>query len=190
MRAALSVFMLMVSSAVVSAQPGATSLVRTVTLSATKQSSLSVNVVSGATQTLATFADNAITQFPTPVRITAAWSVGPSTNSVRLVAYFASATQALANGTNYLASSRVQGRVLTTPTTTWQPTNWRAFTQNGNAGVGVNGATLRLMLQTINASNRQSSRTMDLDLRMNLVGQPVTTAGTYSGTITLRAFTT
>ncbi len=190
MRRVLSALMTFACSVAASAQPGVTSAVRTVTMSATKQTSLSVNVISGATQSLATFADNAITQFPTPVRITAAWAVGPSTNSVRLVAYFTNAAQALANGTNYLVSSRVQGRVLTTPTTTWQPTNWRAFTQNGSAGVGVNGATLRIMLQTINAANRQSSRTMDLDLRLNLVGQPATTAGTYAGTITLRAFTT
>lgn len=190
MRAVFLFLCVALISGAASAQSGVASTVRTVTLSATKQSSLSVNVISGATQTLATFADNAITQFPTPVRITAAWSVGPSTNSVRLVAYFANAAQALANGTNYLASSRVQGRMLTTPTTPWQPTNWRAFTQNGNGGVGVNGATLRLMRQTINNSNRQSSRTMDLDLRLNLAGQPATTAGTYSGTITLRAFTT
>ena len=171
-------------------QPGVTSLVRTVTMSATKASALSVSVVSGATQNLTPLTDNAINTFSTPVRIVTSWTLSPGTSSVRLLAYFSNAAQALANGTNYIAANRVQGRVQTTPVTAWQPTNWRALTQNGFGGVGVNGATLRLMNLPITPANRSSSRTMDLNLRINLTGQPPATAGTYTGTITLRAVTT
>jgi hypothetical protein len=172
------------------AQSGVTSLVRTVSLSATKTSALSVAVVSGATQSLTPLVDNAINAFAVPVRVSASWSLAPGTASVRMLAYFSNAAQALANGTAYITSARVEGRSLTTPVTAWQPTTWRAFTQNSNRGVGVNGATLRLMNLPITAANQTSSRTMDVDLRINLAGQPPTTAGTYAGTITIRAFTT
>lgn len=172
------------------AQAGVTSLVRTVSISAIKTSALSVAVVGGVNQTLSPLTDNAVNTFSTPVRITTSWSLAAGTASVRLLAYFSNAGQALANGTNYITSSRMEGRSLTTPTTPWQPTTWRAFTQNGNGGVGVNGATLRLMNLPITAANATSSRTMDVDLRIDLTGQPAATAGTYSGTITIRAFTT
>ncbi|MGQ0765349.1 MAG: hypothetical protein ACT4OZ_06755 [Gemmatimonadota bacterium] len=191
MRRLIAIALLSICGAeVAAAQPGVTSVVRTVSMSATKPSALSVTIISGATQSLAPLTDNAISTFPTPVRIMTSWTLSPGTASVRLLAFFSVAPQALANGTNYITSARVQGRVQTTPVTAWQPTNWRAFTQNGFGGVGVNGATLRLMNMPITAANRSSSRTMDLQLRINLVGQPPATAGTYSGTITLRAVTT
>jgi hypothetical protein len=124
------------------------------------------------------------------VRITTSWDLQPGTGSVRLLAYFTTPAQALANGTNFVTSARMQGRDLTAPTLPWQPTAWRAFTQNGNLGVGVNGGTLRLFRLPINAANARSSRTIDLELRLNLSGQPALAAGTYSGTIHVRAFTT
>lgn len=172
------------------AQAGATSAARTVSMSASKTSSLSLAIVSGATQTLATLTDNAINTFATPVRVTASWNVAAGTSTVRLLASFANGAQALANGTNYIASSRVEGRIQTTPVTTWQPTAWRAFTENSSRGIGVNGSTLRMMNIPVTAANRSASRTMDLELRLNMTGQPAATAGTYTGTITFRAFTT
>jgi hypothetical protein len=181
---------LLLGGATLEAQPGVTSAVRTVSMSATRTSALSVAILSGATQTLASITDNAINPFATPVRVTTSWSVAPGTNSVRLLAYFSNAAQALANGSVFLASARMQGRVLTSPTTLWQPVNWTSFTQNGAFGVGTNGATLRLMWVPITGANLTGSRTMDLNLRLNLTGQPATTPGLYSGTITLRAFTT
>lgn len=172
------------------AQAGLTSVVRTVAINATKASSLTISIGSGSVQTLANVADNAINPFAVPVRVTTSWSVNPGTATVRLLCYFSNAAQALANGTNYLASARMEGQVLTLPVTTWQPTTWTAFTQNSSAGVGVNGATLRLMRLNITPANQQSSRTIDLDLRLNLTGQAPIVAGTYTGTVTLRAFTT
>lgn len=190
LRRVVTVIALALCALPVGAQPGVTSAVRTVSLSATRTSTLSVAILSGATQNLATITDNAINPFPTPVRVSTSWSVAPGTNSVRLLAYFSNAAQALANGSVFIASNRMQGRVLTAPTTTWQPINWTSFAQNGAFGVGTNGATLRLMWVPITAANLTGSRTMDLNLRLNLTGQPATTPGTYTGTITLRAFTT
>ena len=172
------------------AQPGVTSSARTVSLSATRTSSLTISLVSGSVQTLTNVLDNAINPFATPVRVTTSWAVSPGTSTVRLLAYFNNAAQALANGPAFIASSRIEGRVQTLPTTPWQPTTWKPFTQNASNGVGVNGATLRLMRLAITAANLQASRTLDLDLRLNLTGQAPIVSGTYSGTVTLRAFTT
>jgi len=172
------------------AQPGITSAARTVTLNATRVSSISIAILSGAVQSLPAVVDNAINPFAAPVRITTSWSVSPATSTVRLLAYFNNAAQALANGTSYIASSRLEGQVLTLPTTPWQPVTWTPFTQNSSRGVGVNGASLRLMRLDITPANQQASRTIDLDLRLNLSGQAPLVSGTYTGTVTLRAFTT
>ena len=178
-------------SASAEAQAGVTSLARTVAMSATKASALSVSIVSGASQTMTNLTDNAINTFATPVRVTTAWTVSRSaTSEVRLLAYFSTPAQALASGTNFIAATQVRGRVLTTPVTTWQPTAWTPFTQNGSRGVGVNAATLRLFRIPITAANATGSRTFDLELQIDLTGQPALTAGTYTGSITIRAFTT
>lgn len=169
------------------AQAGILSPVTTVAMSATKVSSLSVSVLSGAAQTLATIADGTANDFPTPVRIRTSWALPPGVGSVRMMAYFTTPAQALQNGAAFLSSARMRGRVLTTPVLPWQPTTWRAFTQNGSAGAGVNGGTLRLFRMRVTSANRTSSRTTDLDLRLDLTGQPPINAGTWTGTINLRA---
>jgi hypothetical protein len=189
-RSAFALIALALASTEAGAQAGLLSAVRTVSMSATKVNTLSVTIVSGGTQTIPSIVDNAINGFPTPVRITTSWDLQPGTGSVRLLAYFTTPAQALANGTNFVTSARMQGRVQTAPTLPWQPNGWTAFTQNGNLGVGVNGGTLRLFRLAINGTNRRSSRTIDLQLRLNLTGQPALAAGTYSGTINVRAFTT
>ena len=56
------------------AQVGLTSNVAQVSINATKSSTLSVAVTSGATQTLATLTDNAANNFPTPVAVTTTWA--------------------------------------------------------------------------------------------------------------------
>ncbi len=57
-------------------------------------------------------------------------------------------------------------------------------------GVGVNTTTLRFFRIPIIAANATGSRTFDLELQIDLTGQPTLTAGTYTGSITIRAFTT
>lgn len=186
-RAALAAVLLAVPLSRASAQPGLLSSIRTVSLSATRPSSISVTILSGGSQTLATIVDNVANNFPTPVRIMTAWDLPPGYPSVRLVAYFSNPAQALVNGTAALTSARMRGRVLTTPITPWQPTGWTSFTQNGTGGVGVNGGTLRLFRVPINAATRKASRTIDLQLQLNLTGQPPINAGTWTGTMNVRA---
>jgi hypothetical protein len=43
------------------------------------------------------------------------------------------------------------------------------------------------MTQAVNAGNYFSSRTDNVNLRLNLVGFPATTAGTYTGTLNVQA---
>ena len=171
------------------AQPGLLSTVRTVSMSATKPSGLTVTIVSGAVQTLPNIVDNAANNFPVPVRITTSWAVAPGTGSVRLIAYFTNPAQALMNGPAALTSARMFGRVQTAPVTPWQPTTFRAFTQNGTGGIGTNGGTLRLFRINITPANQNSNRTLDLELRLDLTGQAPINAGTWTGTINIRAVT-
>lgn len=173
-------------SGVASAQSGLLSNAATVTINATKPASLTIAINSGGTQTLAALADNALNNFATPVNITTAWDVNPSAAAVVLVGYFATPAQALANGSDFIASSLVKGRLGAAGA-------FNAFTNgvvNGGASsVGVAGGSLSLFSQNINGANKTSSRTDDLFLQIDLVGQPSVTAGTYTGTLNLRAIT-
>ena len=54
--------------------------------------------------------------------------------------------------------------------------------------VGTASASLTLFSETITGVNKKSSRTIDLDLQLDLTGQ-TTTPGTYTGTLNLRAVT-
>jgi hypothetical protein len=58
---------------VTEAQVGLTSNTAQVSINATKNSTLSVAITSGATQNLATLTDNALNNFPTPVAVTTRW---------------------------------------------------------------------------------------------------------------------
>lgn len=167
------------------AQSGLVSSTATVALSATQSSQLSVTINSGSTQSIATLTDGALNPFASPVNVTTAWNLHPSTSAVVVVAYFATPASALASGANLIASSRVQGRVGTAGA-------FAAFTGNAVAGgastAGVAGGTLQLFSQAILGNNRNSSRTDDLWLRLDLTGT-TTVPGTYTGTLTLRAIT-
>lgn len=173
------------SAGVASAQSGLLSATATVSLSAVKQAALTVTVNSGATQTLATLTNNAVNSFPTPVSITTSWDLHPSTGALVLVGYFSTPAQALANGTNYIASSLVRGRLGTGGA--FNPFSGAAVA-GGSSTAGVAGGTLSLFTTNINGTNKVASRTDDLYLQLNLVGQsPV--PGTYTGTLNLRAIT-
>jgi hypothetical protein len=156
-----------------------------ISLAAVAPSALSVAVTSGAVQTIAGVTDNAVNAFPSPVVIQTTWSVNPGqTNTVHLVAYFTLPAQALIGSGTQIPSSRVLGRV-----TTGIPTTFTALTQNGVGGVGSAGGSLQLFAVTISGSNKNSSRTDNLDLQLNLVGFPPLPAGAYSGVLNLRAVT-
>jgi hypothetical protein len=174
-------------SAKASAQAGLTSNVATVSLSAVKATSLTVAVNSGGTQSIASITDNATNNFPSSVNITTSWDINPSAASVSLVAYFSSAAAALTNGTFNIATSLMKGRVPTAGAP-GAPASFTAFTQSAVGGVGTAGGSLTLFTETITGVNKKSTRTIDLDLQLDLTGQ-TTTPGTYTGTLNLRAVT-
>jgi hypothetical protein len=156
-----------------------------ISLAATAPSQLSVTIQSGAVQLLAGVTDNAVNDFPSPVVIQTAWNLNPGqTNTVNLVAYFTTPTQALVGGATQIPSSRILGRMVT-----GTPTTFTAITQNGVGGVGSAGGSLLLFSLNIDGSNKNASRSDNLDLRLDLVGLPALPAGSYSGVLNLRAVT-
>lgn len=173
------------ASGAASAQSGLLSTNQTVAINASKAASLTVTINSGATQTLAALTDNAVNNFATPVNITTAWDINPSASAVVLVGYFSTPSQALANGTNYITSSLMRGRVgVVGP---FNPFTGGVVT-GGSSTVGVAGGTLQLFSQAITGVNRNSNRTDDLYLQIDLTGQSAV-PGTYTGTLNLRAIT-
>lgn len=167
------------------AQGGTVSAARVISLLATKTSQLTVTVTSGAVQSIPSLTDNAVNSFPSPVVITTSWDVNPGqTNTMNLMAYFTAPTQALAGPGTQIPASRVLGRM-----TTGLPVAFTAITQNAVGGIGTAGGSLRLYSLNIGGTNKQSSRTDNLDLQLNLVGFPTLPPGLYSGTLNLRVVT-
>jgi hypothetical protein len=103
---------------------------------------------------------------------------------VNLVAYFALPAQAMIGATTQIPSSRILGRM-----STGIPTTFTAVTQNGVGGAGTAGGSLRLYTLNISGANKNSSRTDNLDLQLNLVGFPTLPAGAYTGVLNLRVIT-
>jgi hypothetical protein len=166
------------------AQVGAFGPARVVTLSAIRPGTLTVGVTSGMIQTIASLTDNAVNSFPTPVVIVTQWNVNPGqTNTVDLVAYFTTPSQALVGGAVQIPSSRVLGRM-----TTGLPVAFTPISANGVGGIGPAGGSLRLFSQNITGINKNASRTDNLDLQLDL-GGVFLPPGTYSGTLNLRAIT-
>jgi hypothetical protein len=161
------------------AQAGTQSNLATVTLNAAKAPTISI-AASAATLTLAAgITDNsAANQFPA-LSVTTNWTLG-SGASLTLVGYFSNAAQALANGTNFIPTANVQGKLSTSAT-------WNTFNGAAVGGVGTAGASLALWSQALTAATLTGTRTDGIDLRLNLVGFPNTIAGTYTGVLNLRA---
>lgn len=156
-----------------------------ISLAALSPGQLSVFVTSGAVQTIASVADNATNDFPSPVVIQTSWNVNPGqTNTMNLIAYFTLPAQALVGGAVQIPSSRVLGRM-----STGLPVAYTALTQNAVGGVGTAGGSLRLFSVNIGGANKNASRTDNLDLRLNLVGFPSLPVGNYTGVLNLRAVT-
>jgi hypothetical protein len=160
----------------VQAQAGITSNQATVTLNATKASTLTVTP-SVASADLLAIADNSnANNFP-GFSVTTDWNLTSGT-TVALVGWFGTPATALANGAAAIPSSRVEASV--------NGGSYNAFGGAAVAGVGVAGGTLLLSSQAV-AANLQNSATDNLALRLNLVGFPTTTAGLYTGTLNLQA---
>jgi hypothetical protein len=165
------------------AQVGAVGNPRVISLSAVKPGTLTVGVLSGMVQNLPNVADNALNNWSTPVVIITQWNLNPGqTNTVNLMAYFTTPAQALV-GSVLIPSSRVRGQMPT-----GLPVAFTAFTQNAVGGIGTAGGSLRLFSQTITGINKNSSRTDNLNLQLDLTGM-VLAPGTYTGTLNIRAVT-
>lgn len=156
----------------------------TVTLTATLPESLTI----AATPANVTFAltAGATTNGNAPVVITTNWVLNGSRTSVTLTGWFSSATQAMA-GTGsspaYIPSSEIFGQV-----TTGAPTSFTAFTATTSGGaLGVSGASLVLFTATVDSTHRNITRTDNLNLQIQLAGQPQLPADTYTGTLNLQA---
>jgi hypothetical protein len=158
--------------------------VQVISLAAERISILTVSVTSGSVQTIAAVQDNSVNAFPTPVVITTQWDVNPGqVNSISLVAYFTTPSQALVGGTVQIPSSRVLGRM-----SSGLPTTFTAFTQAAVAGAGTTGGSLRLFSENISGANKGAvTRTDNLDLQLDLVGFPDLPVGVYTGTLNIRA---
>jgi len=159
------------------AQVGLTSNSATVTLNATKTSTLTVSPATSTT-TLASITDNSNANVFPDVPLTTAWNLTAGT-SVNLVGWFGTPASALANGAALIPSSKVEGGI--------NGGGWTAFSGGPVGSVGVAGGSLLLMSQAVNAGNYFSSRTDNVNLRLNLVGFPATTAGVYTGTLNVQA---
>jgi hypothetical protein len=172
---ALAVLIVTGTSAAV-AQIGLTSNVATVALTAHKAPTLTVTP-NAATATLASITDNSNANDFTPVSLTTSWNLATG-SSVRLIGWFASPAQALVNGTDFIPSSKVEGRVGAAA--------YAPFTGAALGGVGVAGGSLQLFNQAVGAGSFFGSRTDQLDLRLDLTGT-TTMAGDYLGTLNLQA---
>jgi hypothetical protein len=183
LRLLLSLASLVVAAERGQAQVGAVGNPRILSLSAVKPGTLTVGVLSGMVQNLPTVADNALNNWPTPVVIVTQWNVNPGqTNTVNLMAYFTTPAQALV-GSVSIPSSRVRGQMAT-----GLPVAFTAFTQSAVGGIGTAGGTLRLFSQSITGINKNSSRTDNLNLQLDLTGTALA-PGTYTGTLNIRAVT-
>jgi hypothetical protein len=182
----LSTAFALISSAA-NAQPGVQSTVSAVPASPAIASSISVAIGAGAVQSLGNVTDNAANNFPTPVTVTVSWELHPSTGNLRVIGYFVNPAAAMASGPVGIPSSWIKGRVLTAGAA-GAPTTFTAFTQGVVGGVGSTGGSLSLMTIPILGNNKTGSRTINLDLQLDLVGR-VLTPGNYAGTLNIRAVT-
>lgn len=168
--------LLLIGAGSAHAQSGLTSNVATVAMTATKAATLTVSP-SASVATLASITDGSNANNFTAVSLTTAWNLTAG-SSVRLVSWFGTPAQALANGTDFIPSSRVEGRVGATA--------FAPFTGAAVGGVGVAGGSLQLFSQAVAAGSFLGSRTDQLDLRLDLTGV-TTIAGDYTGTLNLQA---
>jgi hypothetical protein len=168
--------LLVVGASSALAQVGLTSNVATVALTATKAATLTVSP-NASTATLASITDNSNANNFTAVSLTTDWNLTAG-SSVRLIGWFATPAQALANGTSFIPSSKVEGRVGAAA--------YAPFTAAAVGGVGVAGGSLQLFNQAVAAGTYFGTRTDQLDLRLNLIGT-TTIAGDYTGTLNLQA---
>lgn len=147
----------------------------TVTLNAIQLSTLAVSV-SAPSVSIASINANTTTNFPS-VNVTTDWNLAAS-GTLQLVGWFGTPASAMSDGSgNNIASSRVRGQV--------NGGAYTPFTGAAVGGVGVAGGSLSLFSAAVTAGT--GTRTDALNLQLDFTGQPAPVAGSYTGTLNLRA---
>src|SRR5918993_4702613 len=141
--------LLLVGAGSARAQVGTTSNTATVALTATKAATLTVSSAASVA-TLASITDGSNANVFTPVSITTEWNLTAG-SSVDLIGWFGTPAQALANGSDFIPSSRVEGRV--------NAAAYAPFTGAAVGGVGVAGGSLQLFSQAVAAGSFFGTRT-------------------------------
>src|SRR5918995_353847 len=167
--------LLLIGAGSARAQVGTTSNTATVALTATKAATLTVSSAASVA-TLASITDGTNANVFTPLSITTEWNLTAG-SSVRLIGWFGTPAQALANGSSFIPSSRVEGRV--------NATGYSPFTGAAVGGLGVAGGSLQLFSQAGACRGFFGNPTDQLDLRLDLTGV-TTLAGDYTGTLNLQ----
>jgi hypothetical protein len=153
------------------------SAARTITLQARLSESLAVNL-SGNSVNFTLTAGSASNPGTTSITATTSWALRPSVSSVKLYAFFANSTSALTDG----AGDNI-------PSANFQISdNGGALSALSNT-VPFGGASAGLLLSTtpILGNNKTGSRTDVMNFNINLSTLPNLPAGTYTGTLTIRA---
>jgi hypothetical protein len=121
--------------------------------------------------------------------ITTSWVLTTTNSSVRLYAYFSSATSALSDASSdNIPSSNVLGAVTSTGGASSSPTtSLTAFSQTGPSGFGVAGSSLLLDTYTITSSNLVNLSGVTDTLSLAIATPSNQPAGVYSGVITIEA---
>jgi len=144
----------------------------------TAAGTISVNISSGAIQSLDGVIDNTPNNFPSTVGISLTWDLTPSTGAVQVIGYFSNPAVAMTSGPVSIPSSWIRGRVLTAGVQ-GAPTTFTAFTQTG-------AGSLLLFSQPILGYSKAGTQAVDLQLQLDLTGRTLG-AGSYSGTLNIRA---
>lgn len=150
-----------------------------VTLNAVLAEGLTVSVTGGSTVNFA-LTPGGSADGDVPVSVTTSWTLGILRTSVSLYGYFDTPTAALTDGTSNILAASVQGRM-----TSGLPVTYLPFVQTNL--VGPAASSLLMFTQVVALINLNSSRSDNLDLRIALAAQPQLPAGTYTGTLHLRA---
>ncbi len=176
--AQLAVVTLMIVGASSMAFAQLNSSAQPIALNATLAESLTLGL-SANTVNFTLAAGSATNAGSTNITATTSWVLRPSRTSVRVIAYFASATAALTDSTNNIPSSSF-----------FISDNGGASTAVSQtiAGFGAAGAALALGTPTtITNANRNSSRTDIMAFNIDLSSLPQLPANTYTGTLNIQA---
>ena len=154
--------------------------IRNVTLRATTASNLTISIPSGGAMNF-TLLQGAIANGSVAAQITTSWNLNPGqTGAVSLYGYFTTPSAALAGTTADIASTYVEGRMLT-----GTPTVYTAFTQTNP--VGPAGGSLLLFSENITGTNKTKTRNDNLNVRINLTTSPALPAENYTGILRIQA---